>query len=549
MNLTKRLCVISGLLVIAMTCSCDNHTRSNFSTGNAEPEKLESGLVIDLNKVTGAIDGLCYGVNDPLIPEAPFRRIGGNRLTGYNWEINASSAGNDYKHISDRWLNTHVGLEETDSRPAAWILKNVELHKAENADSMVTLPLAGYVVADGNGTAVGSRQAAPSPRWVKVETTKPGGNFGAPDLKDGKSFIDEEVAWLVSKFGSASAGGVKYYCLDNEPSLWSETHARIHPKKTTYKEVADKSIATAKAVLSVDPDAKIVGAALYGWFGHAALQNAPDKNAFNKTHGNFSAYYLSRMAKASEQHGRRLLHIFDFHWYPEATAGGKRISLGDGKDLVNPEVVEARIQAPRSLWDPTYVEESWITDQIGNQPIQLIPRMQKIIAENYPETRFGIFEYSYGGGHHISGGLATADVLGIFGRYHVASGQWTMRQDNLFEKAAFRLYLNYDGQGSRFEENALEVPSIAAQYESIYAACSQDKKTVTVILINKQTDKNLEKQFRFKDIVDEPVVRGFRFGPSQHQLEQVSDGLSSVKGGFSVNCPPHTATLVELKFE
>lgn len=72
MNLTKRLCVISGLLVIAMTCSCDNHTRSNFSTGNAEPEKLESGLVIDLNKVTGAIDGLCYGVNDPLIPEAPF---------------------------------------------------------------------------------------------------------------------------------------------------------------------------------------------------------------------------------------------------------------------------------------------------------------------------------------------------------------------------------------------------------------------------------------------------------------------------------------------
>src|ERR1700754_1276502 len=32
------------------------------------------------------------------------RRIGGNRLTGYNWENNASNAGNDWNHSSDNYL-------------------------------------------------------------------------------------------------------------------------------------------------------------------------------------------------------------------------------------------------------------------------------------------------------------------------------------------------------------------------------------------------------------------------------------------------------------
>ena len=143
-----------------------------------------------------------------------------------------------------------------------------------------------------------------------------------------------------------------------------------------------------------------------------------------------------------------------------------RIALGDGGNVVTDEVVEARLQAPRSLWDPTYLEDSWITQKNGRQPIELIPRMQKIIKDNYPGTRFAILEYSYGAGHHFSGGLATADVLGIFGRYGVAGCLWGVGEENDFEKAAFRLYLNYDGQGSRFEENAIGVPSTPCHNEN-----------------------------------------------------------------------------------
>ena len=49
-------------------------------------------------------------------------------------------------------------------------------------------------------------------------------------------------------------------------------------------------------------------------------------------------------------------------------------------------------------------------------PIELIPRLMKKIADHYPGTKLSISEYNYGAGGDISGGLAEADVLGIFGR-------------------------------------------------------------------------------------------------------------------------------------
>ena len=537
------------LIAIASTCACNKSSPNAAKAKKAigPPPKLELELALDLENVVGTIDDLCYGINSPLIPEAPVRRIGGNRLTGYNWEINSSNAGVDSENVSDRWLNKLIGLKNKDNQPAEFIIKTVEFDRSESADSMVTVPLAGYVSADATGQPVSWGDTAPSKRWVKVEPVKPGGEFGAPDLRDGKVFVDEEVAWLVSKFGTASEGGIKYYNLDNEPGYWSTTHPRLHPKKASYEEVVDKSIATAEAILAVDPDAQIVGPALYGWFAHASLQKAPDKNRFNKKHKNFSAYYLSQMREASEEKGKRLLHLFDFHWYPEATGGGHRIAFGGTQDSILPDVVAARLQAPRSLWDPTYVEDSWITKQNGNAPIELIPRMQKIIKKNHPETRLAILEYHYGAPHHISGGLATADVLGIFGRYGVAGCQWSVNDNNRYEQAAFRLYLNYDGEGSRFEENAIGMPSTAPQHESIYAACSEDKKTVTVVLINKQSDHGLEKQVRLQSIEGVPTVRAFRLGSDSSVIGEVTEDLDAVEGGFDIKCPPHSATLVELK--
>ena len=123
---------------------------------------------------------------------------------------------------------------------------------------------------------------------------------------------------------------------------------------------------------------------------------------------------------------------------------------------------------------------------------------------------------------------------------------WRVGDENDFEKAAFRLYLNYDGEGARFEEYAIGVPPVVAQNESIYAARSEDKKTVTVVLINKRADNVLDKQVRLRGIQDVPAIRAFRFGPGYSELRQVSEDLESSVGGFDIKCPPHTATIVEL---
>ena len=41
-------------------------------------------------------------------------RRGGNRWTGYNWENNASNAGNDWIHFSDNYIPESMGIDKAD---------------------------------------------------------------------------------------------------------------------------------------------------------------------------------------------------------------------------------------------------------------------------------------------------------------------------------------------------------------------------------------------------------------------------------------------------
>jgi mannan endo-1,4-beta-mannosidase len=91
----------------------------------------------------------------------------------------------------------------------------------------------------------------------------------------------------------------------------------------------------------------------------------------------------------------------------------------------------ARMQAPRTLWDDGYVypnmtypngEVSWLNDNWTEQYLPLIPRLKDDIKNYYPDTNLAITEYAYGPdgtSQHWSTGIATADVLGIFGKYGV----------------------------------------------------------------------------------------------------------------------------------
>ena len=257
--------------------------------------------------------------------------------------------------------------------------------------------------------------------------------------------MDEEVNFLVNKYGKANSNtGIKGYSLDNEPALWPSTHPRIHPNKTTVKEMIEKSTATALAVKNIDPSAEIFGAVTYGFAENYHMQDAPDWSDYS-SYASYIDAYLAKLKQASDTSGKRLLDVLDVHWYPEAqganNSGGKTRITEDNTDV---GVANARMQAPRSLWDPSYVEDSWIGQWFTHDAFPLIPKLKSSIAAQYPGTKLAFTEFDYGGKNHISGGIATADVLGIFGKYEVYFATY-WGDITGYTSSAYKLYRNYDG--------------------------------------------------------------------------------------------------------
>jgi len=449
-------------------------------------EAGELTFEVDTAKVIRPISPYVYGINSQKDDNSgvTVRRMGGNRQTGYNWETNASNAGNDYEHQSDEWPCTVLGYKDC-GVPGAQFIDFARENKTLGAETLATLPIVDYVAADKNKKVV-EADKAPSARWVKSIAKKPGALSLTPNLDDKTVYQDEFVNLLVNKLGKASAGGIKFYSLDNEPALWPSTHPRIHPERTRYDEMVKRTEAVATEVVKLDPSAMNLGAVAFGWSEFMSLSDAPDFKEHNEKYGTYLDFFLASMKELEKKHKKRLVHVLDVHWYPEAR-GTKRITEKD----TSPKTVAARLQAPRSLWDATYTEKSWITGTWG-KPIRLIPWLLERIAERYPGTKLAMTEYNFGAGDHISGGLAQADVLGIFGREGLYLGNYWgdgPGNGNLpgYIKSAYRLYRNYDGKRGTFGDTAVVATPADIAKASIYAATDTKRKgLLTILVINKE---------------------------------------------------------------
>jgi mannan endo-1,4-beta-mannosidase len=498
-------------------------------------------IAVDAGNVIRPISPYVYGINSQKDDGTgtTVRRMGGNRQTAYNWENNASNAGSDYRHQSDDWPCSSLGYRDC-NQPGGQFLDFAAANKKIGAESLAVIPLVDWVTADKNGP-VSEREKAPSPRWLHSFPHKPSPFTLTPDLTDGNVYEDEFVNLLVQKLGKASDGGIKFYQLDNEPALWPSTHPRIHPDKTRYQEIVTRSEATAAAITEIDPSAIVLGAAAYGWAEYMSLQEAPDAKEQNAQYGTYLDYFLASMKQAEAEHHRRLVHVLDVHWYPEAR-GSKRIT---DKDLT-PKTIAARVQAPRSLWDPDYVEKSWIAAEWG-KPIRLIPWLLERIAERYPGTKLSMTEYNYGVGDHISGGLAQADVLGIFGREGMylatywgdGAGNGTLPK---YIKAAFKLYRNYDGKGAAFGDTAVAATPADQAKASVFAATdTKHKGVLTIIVINKDQRATFDGKLEIKG-GSFTKASVFTFDGSSADIRAMP--AATITGGqLAYRLPPLSATL------
>ena len=509
-------------------------------SGNGTQQVTRVDVAIDVASGRSPISPFIYGSNQDRIGNTwTVRRWGGNRTTGYNWENNFSNAGIDWLHQSDLYLITHARLPESDgSIPGRAVSHHHQQSLDTGAESVITLQMAGYVAADGEGP-VAESETAPSQRWVPVVFAK-GAPFAAePDLGDGHVYMDELVHALVQTFGPATSGtGVRWYSLDNEPALWAHTHPRLHPEPVGAHELLDRSIALAAAVKDVDPGAGIVGPALYGMAAFETLQDAPDWGQQGAGYDWLVDYYLAGMRAAEAAAGRRLLDVLDVHWYPEAT-GDHRITDENATTRAD---VEARLQAPRTLWDPTYTENSWI-GRFRSRFLPLLPRLKRSIDEHYPGTALAITEYAYGGGAIVSGGLAQADVLGAFGRYGVdLACLWGIESGDAYQGAGFLLYRGYDQGAGAF--GSTSVPAVGRDVAKVSAWASiegEDVSLLHVILINKELEDPLDVRLTVSGGASYTGGRAWGFGPSSPSVTELAAVPAFVGNTLTYRIPALTA--------
>jgi mannan endo-1,4-beta-mannosidase len=492
-----------------------------------------------------------YGTNFDYITtdNLTVRRMGGNRLTAYNWENNASNAGSDWKHFSNDYEIECIPIVDW-HKPGKMVTDFVDQNLAGGMQSMVTLQMAGYVAADKD-EEVTEAEKAPSHRWNHVVFRKNGPLCSPPDqpdLKDGCVYMDEFVRFLVTRYGNVASGkGIRFYSMDNEPALWSHTHERIHPNPVTCRQLVDNTRQLAAVVKEFDPQAEICGPVLYGFAAFLSLQDAPDwkeikqKNSYEW----FIDFYLDEMKKYSAADGKRLLDVLDLHWYPEAQdKDGARVT----QDRPTETNQVTRMQTPRTLWDPDYTEKSWVGDSF-KWALPLLPMVNRSVEKWYPGTKVAFTEYDYGGKNHISGGIAQADVLGIFGKYGVYLA--TYFGDGIghgaYTDAAFNLYRNYDGKKSAFGDVSVFAKTSDKINSSIYAAVS-DKSgdKLGLIVLNKSLTEEIQGKFRVGGAVQFKTARVWGFDSTSALVREMKPVEKISQNTFTYTIPPLTSCHIVL---
>jgi hypothetical protein len=422
----------------------------------------------------------------------PINRDGGNASDTYNYQQDASNHGSDwyFESISSAGSGGQNSLDQlvTDTQ-------------SSGAQPDLTVPILPYVAKLGSGssilgsfpTSVYGPQQYTDPynsAWGNGVTTS-GQNITDTNplynyIANTASFEQGWVQHLISTFGTPGNGGVPYFTLGNEPALWNSTHRDIHPAGETNTELLSDIESYAGMIKSVDPGAQVLGPEEWGWTGYfidgadAAAQN------WGATYNglNVSQWLLQQLAAYQAANGTRLLDDFTLHYYPQ---GKVNTSLNEFSDDVSTAAQVLRNQSTRSLWDPSYVDQSWIgTTGVNNGIVDLIPTMRNWVNTYYPGTKIGITEYNWGAEGHMNGATAQADILGIFGREGLDLGErWTTPSAGTPVYNAIKMYRNYDGHDSSFGDTSVGATVPNADQVSAFAALRSSDGALTIMVDNK----------------------------------------------------------------
>lgn len=513
----------------------------------APPEPVT--VLVDPAADRRPIDPLIYGVNlgdtdDFGALSYPCRRWGGNATTRYSWENDTSNRASDWFFINI--ANDDPGTLPDNSAADRFIDETL----AASSAPILTMPLIGWTPRDRTkrwGFSVakyGAQQVDEcdwgAPPWCAADAGN--GVLMNGDIVTGNDPHDTSIPigpnWVVDwkrhiegRVGTASQGGLRFIDLDNEPMLWNHTHRDVHPDPVSYDEIWQRTSAYAAALKAQDPGVRTLGPVVWGWcaYFHSAVDGCAP-GADQAAHGGmeFLPWYLDQVRAYEQQHGVRLVDYLDIHYYPQAP----NVALSDDE---SPGTSALRLRTVKSLYDASYVDESWI-----GQPVRLIPRMRAWIDAHAPGTKLAITEYNWGSDDGISSALAQAEVLAVFGREGVdLATRWVAPEAGSRCVDAFRMFLDHDGAGSALLGESVRATTTNADNVAAYAIDAPGTD-LHVLLFNKSTAPT-EVTVRVADDIPDGPASLYRFDA---QTPFGPAGAGQVSGGsLNLSLPARSATL------
>ena len=430
------------------------------------------------------ISPLIYGVNFPTDAQIDAAHLtvgrwGGNAVTRYNYENDASNTAGDYffENIPGCSGIAPSYCAPTPADPKETSGANVFFArmKKQSMVALFTIPTIGWVAKSptkyGHPFDCGCKQAgqdsydpydSPCGNGQKNGQNSDCGPATSTSVAVDPAWAKGWVQYLVARLGPSN--GQRVYALDNEPALWSSTHRDVRKTRLGYDELWQRIRDYALAILEADPTAKIAGPAEWGWpnyfcsdaddISKGCSASSPDRAA----HGGveLNAWLLEQAKDYEAKNGKRILHYLDLHYYPQ---GGQ-----------NPE-------RTRSLWDKTYKDPSWIDDTIA-----LVPRMHDWVDQHYPGTRIAVSEFDFSDHDTADGAVAYAEILGIYGREGLdLATAWGAPGADEAAFSAYRLYRNFDGNGGQFESVSVKTTVSGPAGVEAYGSVSATRMTVALV--------------------------------------------------------------------
>jgi len=191
-------------------------------------------------------------------------------------------------------------------------------------------------------------------------------------------------------------------------------------------------------------------------------------------------WFLQQLERYYQATGIQLIDVLDNHYYPNLPA-----------DSSTPANRAEFFGEVRSWWDPTYLDPSWIGQcgvRCGGPSVMVLPRFHAWMRQYAPSLsiELAISEYAFGfDDSDETAAAATAESIAVLGLFNTTWGlRWISPAPGTAAEQVWKLWHNWDGQGSSLYGDFALTHSSRADNVTAYTIYNSDAKQLYVLLFS-----------------------------------------------------------------